>query len=85
MLVLKQDILIPGEEIINSCKKAGLPTPEIIETAGGIKVTLFKGDGNTLQVTPQVEKLSGEENALKTSEKELTADDYGRLRTITND
>lgn len=38
-------------KIINSCKKAGLPTPEIIETAGGIQVTLFKNadDGDTTQ------------------------------------
>ena len=40
-------------KIINSCKKAGLPTPEIIETAGGIQVTLFKNadDGDTTQET----------------------------------
>jgi ATP-dependent DNA helicase RecG len=41
-------------KIINSCKKAGLPTPEIIETAGGIQVTLFKNSGDEMPDTPQV-------------------------------
>ena len=56
-------------KIINSCKKAGLPAPEIIEITGGIQVTLFKESSDELkntpqvapqvipQVTPQVEKL----------------------------
>jgi len=30
-------------KIIGSCEAAGLPTPEIEETEGGFKVTLFKG------------------------------------------
>ena len=41
-------------KIINSCKKAGLPTPEIIETAGGIQVTLFKELVKNHQVNEQV-------------------------------
>ena len=31
-------------KIINSCREAGLPEPEMIEKNGGIEVTLFKSD-----------------------------------------
>lgn len=47
-------------KIINSCEKAGLPTPEIIETAGGIQVTLFKENIENGQVDGANEEAGGQ-------------------------
>ncbi len=35
-------------KIIEACKEAGLPEPEIIEKDGGVQVTLFKSEGSTM-------------------------------------
>lgn len=37
-------------KIINSCKEAALPEPEIIEKDGGVQVTIFKVNENTENV-----------------------------------
>lgn len=34
-------------KIIETCKEAGLPEPEIIEKDGGVQVTLYKSEGGT--------------------------------------
>ena len=35
-------------KIINACKEAKLPEPEIIEKDGGVEVTIFKPDSSSI-------------------------------------
>ena len=49
-------------KIIEACKEAGLPEPELLEKDGGIQVTLFKSEGG--QVGGQIEKIRSEFGSL---------------------
>jgi ATP-dependent DNA helicase RecG len=70
-------------KIIETCKQAGLPEPEIIEQDGGLLVTMFKNNLTKEQLT----KLSLNERQLKAVEyvKEkgkITNKEYQSLNTI---
>lgn len=66
-------------KIINSCKEAELPEPEIIEKDGGVQVTIFKDNVYGGQVGGQVERLTARQKEVydlivanpKVSRKEL--------------
>ncbi len=70
-------------KIIEACKKAGLPEPEIIERDGGLLVTLFKNS----MTTEQLVKLGLNERQLKAVEyvKEkgkITNKEYQTINSI---
>lgn len=55
-------------KIINSCREAALPEPEIVETDGGFQVSIFKGNQVGNQVSNQVgnqERLDALAKAVK--------------------
>lgn len=70
-------------KIIEACKQAGLPEPEIIERDGGMLVTLFKNNLTTEQLT----KLGLNDRQLKAVEyiKEkgkITNKEYQEINSI---
>lgn len=70
-------------KIINSCKEAGLPEPEIIEMDGGIRVTLFK----ELYTTRQLASVGLNERQIRavqylTENKRITNSQYQVLCNV---
>ena len=57
-------------KIMDGCKKAGLPEPEINEVAGGVQLTFFKSTESDLQESKEKSKEKGKE---KSKEKIIKA------------
>jgi ATP-dependent DNA helicase RecG len=73
-------------KIINSCKEAGLPDPEIIEQDSGILVTLFKNKYNA----EQLKKMGLNERQVKAvlyvmENGKITNKEYQILNTISRE
>ena len=57
-------------KIIDACRDAGLPEPEIIEKDGGVQVTLFKNEGGPIG-GPIGGPMGGPINELSIRQKEI--------------